>query len=76
MSSQYIFDNDKFKFRKARTSVWTIVRRVLMLCVASLSMAVLYYLIFSLFFSTEEERRLRAENRIYEREFPALEEKF
>ena len=75
MSSRYIFDNDKFKFRKARTSVWTVIRRFLMFCVASLSMAVLYYLIFSLFFSTEEERRLRAENRIYEREFPALEEK-
>ena len=38
-------------------------------------MAVLYYVIFALVFSTDEERRLRQENRMYEREFPALEEK-
>ncbi len=75
MSSQYIFDKDSIRFRKKRTSVWTVVRRVLMFIVATASMSVLYYLVFALFFSTDEERRLREENRIYEREFPALEEK-
>ncbi len=75
MSSQYIFDKDDIKFRKKRTSVWAVVRRILMFFVATASMAVLYYVIFALFFSTDEEQRLRDENRIYAREFPALEEK-
>jgi hypothetical protein len=38
-------------------------------------MAILYYIVFSLFFSTGEERRLRNENRMYEREYPMLEQK-
>ena len=73
MSSQYIFDKDNVKFRKAKTSAWTVVRKVLMFFVASLSMAVLYYIIVSLFVSTDEERRLRHENRLYEQELPQLE---
>ncbi len=52
-----------------------ILRRILMFFVATASMAVLYYVIFALLFSTDEEKRLRDENRVYEREFPALEEK-
>ena len=75
MSSQYVFDKDDIKFRKKRTSVWAVIRRILVFFVATASMAVLYYVIFSLFFSTDEEQRLRDENRMYEREFPALEEK-
>ncbi len=52
-----------------------ILRRILMFIVATASMAVLYYVIFALIFSTDEEKRLREENRTYEREFPVLEEK-
>ncbi len=75
MRSQYVFDKDGIKFQKKRTSVWAIVRRILMFFVATASMAVLYYVVFALVFSTDEERRLRDENRTYEREFPALEQK-
>ena len=75
MSSQYIFDKDDIKFRKKRTSVWAVIRRILVFFVATASMAVMYYVIFALFFSTDEEQRLRGENRMFEREFPALEEK-
>lgn len=75
MSSQYIFDNDDIKFRKKRTSVWAVLRRILVFFVSTVSMAVLYYLIFALFFSTQEQQRLRDENRMYEREFPELQRK-
>ena len=75
MSSQYIFDKDNFKYRKVKTSAWSVIRKVLMLFVASVSMAVLYYVIFALVFSTDEERRLKQENRMYEQEFPLLEKK-
>lgn len=75
MNSQYIFDKDDIKFRKKRTSVWAVIRKILVFFVATVSMAVLYYAVFAVFFSTDEEQRLRDENKMYEREFPALEEK-
>lgn len=74
MSGQYIYD-DNYKLKKARTSAWTRVRRGLIFFAASLSMAVLYYVIFALVFSTDEEKRLRTENKAYESELPELEEK-
>ncbi len=70
--SQYIYDKDGIKLRKKKNSVWAVVRWILMFFVATVSMAVLYYVIFALVFSTDEEKRLRSENRVYEQEFPAL----
>ena len=75
MSSQYIFDKNDIKFRKKRTSVWAVIRRILVFFVATASMTVLYYVVFAMIFSTDEEQRLKDENRMFEREFPALEEK-
>ena len=75
MSRNYVFDNDDIRFRKNKTSVWAVIRKILMFFVASVSMAVLYYVIFALVFSTDEEKRLRQENRMYAKEFPELEEK-
>lgn len=74
MSSQYIVDKD-FRFKEEKPSVWTVVRRILMFFVVTISLAVVYYVLFALVFSTEEERRLRAENRLYEEEYPLMFEK-
>lgn len=74
MKGQYTFD-DNYKIKKARTSVWVITRKALLLLVASVSMAVLYYIIFALVFSTDEEKRLKQENKAYAEELPQLEEK-
>ena len=75
MSSNYIFDKDNIRFSKKKTSVWAVIRKILMFFVASVSMAVLYYVIFALVFSTEEEKALRQENRMYERQYPELQRK-
>lgn len=75
MSSQYIFDKDNIKFRKKRTSVWAVLRRILVFFVATISMAVLYYLIFALVFSTDEQQSLREQNRMYAKEYPELQRK-
>ena len=72
MNGQYIFDRDNIKFKKKRTSVWAVLRKILVFFVATASMAVLYYIIFALFFSTEQQQRLRDENRMYEKEYPEL----
>ena len=75
MASEYTYDKDKVGFRKTRTSAWKWFRRGVLFLVATLSMAVLYYVIFALVFSTETERRLKAEIDMYEREMPELERK-
>ena len=52
-----------------------IVRRMLRFIVGTMSMAILYYVLFALVFSTDTERKLRHENRMYEQEYPLLAEK-
>ena len=74
MGREYIVDKD-FKLKKERPSVWAIIRKILMFFVVTASLAVVYYILFALIFSTEEERRLRFENKLYEKEYPQLAEK-
>ena len=74
MRGQYILD-DSYKLKKAKTSGGVILRRILIGLLASLSMAVLYYILFAMVFSTDEEKRLRQENRAYAEGLPTLEEK-
>ena len=71
MSSQYIVDKD-FRFKKGKASVWTVICRILMFFVATVSLAIVYYILFALVFSTEEERALKQENRLYEQEYPEM----
>ena len=47
-----------------RLTLSRIVRRFLIFVVGTMSMAVLYYVIFALVFSTDTERRLRQQNQI------------
>lgn len=70
MNGGYIFDKDNVKFRKLRTPVKKRIRRVVLFFIASLALTIVYYVLFALFFSTETERRLEAENEMFEREFP------
>ena len=74
MSREYIVDKD-FRFKKERASVWAVIRKILMFFVATISLAIVYYILFALVFSTEEERRLKIENRLYEKEFHQLAQK-
>ncbi len=74
MSNRYILGEDN-SFRKARTSVWAILRKVLVFLIATASMAVLYYIVLALFFSTDTEKRLSRENRMYEKLIPEMEAK-
>ena len=73
--SQYEFDKEGFRFRKTKTSVWAVIRKILMFFVATLSLALVYYVIFALVFSTDTEQKLKDENRMFESEFPELQKK-
>ena len=73
MDEKYIFDNANARFRKEKTSVRRTVRRVFRLFLASISVAVLYYVILALLFNTDTEKRLKRENRMLETLLPELE---
>lgn len=73
--SQYIYDKNDFGFKKARTSVWAVIRKILVFFVITIALAFLYYVLFALVFSTDAEQRLKDENRMYSLEYPELEQK-
>ncbi len=60
---------------KGGRNIKKIVRRALLFFVASLSLTVVYYVLFSLVFSTEAEKRLERENEMFQRELPQLQQK-
>ena len=75
MRQDYFLDKDDIKVKKRKTSVWVTLRKVLVFFIATMSVAVIYYIIFALIFSTDEEQKLKNENRIYAEEYPELAKK-
>ena len=72
--ARYILDKD-FNLLKVTRSVsgvlWTCAKWI----IATASLAAFYYLIFSLVINTDEEKRLKQENRLYEKLYPEMEQK-
>ena len=75
MNEEYIYDKNDVRFRKPKVSLRKRIRRVVLFFVGSLSLTVVYYILFALFFSTETENRLERENEMFEREMPQLQQK-
>lgn len=75
MDGGYIYDKENVRFRKMKTPVRKKIRRAFLFFIASLSLTVVYYIFFALFFSTQAESRLERENEMFEREFPQLQQK-
>lgn len=75
MRKRYEFDRNSLDFRKERLTLRRLGGRLLSFALLSLSLTVVFYLIFSLCFSTETETALRKQNRAYESQLPGLLEK-
>ncbi len=71
----YTFDAAAITVRKITKSVWTTVWSVVRVILVSVSLFVVIYLILSLVLSTDVEKRLRRENRQYEKVFATIPEK-
>jgi len=69
------FDEVTMHFRKAERKFRKTFLKILGLFIVSLSLAVFYYFILSLFVSTDTERRIRKENRMYEKIYPQMEQR-
>lgn len=74
MKNRYILDKD-FRLRKVTRTVSGVLWTCLKWCIATASLAAFYYLIFSFFINTDEERRLKNENRMYGKLYPDMVEK-
>ena len=70
-----IFDDKLATFKEAERSFWSVLRSVFWFLLVTLVLSALYYVILSAFVSTDTERRLRRENRMYSRIYPQMEER-
>ena len=70
----FIFSKDLDIKEKTRT-VSDYVKTGLMYLLGSVSLAILYYVIFALFISTDTERALKKENRMFAAQYPIMKEK-
>lgn len=71
----YEFDHINFMFRKTGLHIWKIVRPVLLYFLATLSLSVVLYLLLSLVISTDTQKSLSRENKMYAELYPELVEK-
>lgn len=75
MRKGYVFDKNSLNFRKERLTLKRLGRWILVFLLLSLSLTVVFYLVFSLLFNTKEETALREQNRAYDSQLPKLQEK-
>ena len=68
----YTFDAAAMTVRKITRSVWTTIWSVVRVILVSFSLFIVLYLILSLVLSTDTEKRLRRENRQYEKVFASI----
>ena len=72
---KYKFNRDKLEFVEEKRGVKWWLKRLFQYVLASLVLAILYYIVFSLVFSTDEERRIAHENKIMEQEYAKMQER-
>ncbi len=72
---KYKFNKEKLEFVEVRRGLKWWVRKIVQYSVTSLLLALLYYTVFSLFFSTEQERKIEHENEIMAQEYKMLQER-
>jgi len=73
--AKYVYDKKKGAFVPRHPGFRAIVMGLLKYTVASLLVAVVFYTVFALAFSTERERALERENRLLAEEYAALSER-
>ena len=69
---RYVFDKTRMEFRKVARSVWTVFGKVLKYFLVTASLAVVYYVVFSLVISTDSERAMKRDIQMYEQMYGEL----
>lgn len=61
------FEIDRnLRFRRSTRTVWNVLKSVVKYAVATISLAVFYYVVFALLINTDSEKKIIRENRLYE----------
>ena len=63
------------RFKEAHRTFWRILVGVVKYALLSVLMAAVYYAIFAAFVSTDTEKRLHTENKLYEKLYPGMQER-
>ena len=64
---KYVFDKTRMEFRKVTRSMWSMIWKGLRYFLVTASLAVVYYIVFSLVINTDSERKLKRDIQMYER---------
>lgn len=74
MAGKYVYDEKNVKFRRATRTVGGAAKTFLKYAIASVTLALLYYVVFALVTNTDTERRLIEENRVYANAYARMQE--
>lgn len=72
MSSEHYEIDRNLRFRKSTRTAWHAVKSAVKYIVATVSLAVFYYIVFALLMSTDSEKKLIRENKLYERTYDEM----
>ncbi|MDO5443449.1 MAG: M23 family metallopeptidase [Bacteroidia bacterium] len=69
MKKEHFVIDKNLRIKASTRSAWHVLKSVLKYAVATVSLAVFYYVVFALVISTDSEKRLIKENRLYEKTY-------
>ena len=72
---RYVFDKTRMEFREVTRSVWSVFWKGVKYVLVTASLAVVYYVVFSLVVNTDSERKLKREIQMYERTYGEMVQK-
>ena len=69
MKGEHYEIDRNLKFKRSTRTIWNVLKSVLKYGVATISLAVFYYIIFALLINTDSEKKIIRENRLYEQNY-------
>lgn len=69
---RYVFDRTRMEFRKVTRSVWSVFWKAMRYFMVTASLAVVYYIVFSLVVNTDSERKLKREIQMYQKTYDEM----
>lgn len=69
---RYVFDKTRMEFRKVTRTVWSVTKKALGYFLVTASLAVVYYVIFSLIVNTDSERKLKRDIQMYKNAYSEM----
>ena len=76
MNHRYKYSHEHLDFVKVKRNTWLKLGRYFLYFLGSIALAVGYYIVFTTFFNTPEERGLLRESKLLKEHYAALNEKF